>query len=238
MDRVRAGRPGRGTAAPRSGRSRAGAPGPRRRRPSTLDLLAGAGQLAAHDDPGRPLHVAGEVGDAHAALAGLLVAARPRPPRRCTARRCRGGRGSWGARRRRRRTPARRRPPGARPGRRSPGETRIVATRSAASCTVAGCGRVDRGAGGRTAPRAGAVTTSSTRPVDAEVGLGPGREPVVARVGHRSSASASRRVAPTPSSPATASTRAVERGRRRRRPAGRSRRPAGRGRRRAGWSGR
>src|SRR5689334_11355103 len=39
-----------------------------------LDVVAGAGQLTAYDEPGRPLHVTGEVGDAHAALARLLVA--------------------------------------------------------------------------------------------------------------------------------------------------------------------
>ncbi len=40
------------------------------------DLLTRAGEPAADDDARRALHVAGEVGDAHAALTGLLVAAR------------------------------------------------------------------------------------------------------------------------------------------------------------------
>ena len=67
-------RPGRGTAARRSGRSRAAARGPRTPPRSTSTSSPVPGSWPRTTQPGGPLHVAGEVRDAHAALAGLLVA--------------------------------------------------------------------------------------------------------------------------------------------------------------------
>ena len=81
-----------------------------------------------------------------------------------------------------------------------PGETRIVATRSAASWTTSGAVGSTRSPTAASTS-AGARTTSSTRPLDAELGLGPGEHGRLRR--HRSSASAARSVAPTPSAAAT-----------------------------------
>ena len=61
--------PGRGTAARRGGRARAATPGPRRRRPrAPASSPSGVGPRTT--TRGRPGHVTGEVGHAHAALAG------------------------------------------------------------------------------------------------------------------------------------------------------------------------
>ena len=190
------------------------------------DLGAGPGQLAADDQPGRALHVAGQVGHGHAALAGLLVAAW-----RSTTSALQSTKVPWwsrvlGCSETSTQKTLRARPrPAARPDRRSP--ARPAWSRPGRRRAGRSPGRSGR----RSSP--GRDSTGSGRPDDRE---DPATRPSRSLTGRRSPAGAG--CASTPSSPATAARAASERGGVGRRPAGRPRRSARRARRPAGWSGR